>query len=306
MPKSDKVPDAKLSVPVDDSEKSPRQGWFERYWRKAWGRATVVLLGVTTIAAGFSSLSGLTPVDVVRNVHSRLDERQPHHDENILSGLRAGVLKDEFRRKLGVDPTANGRVGVKFERPSGAVVTRSEVYFLDTAIVEAFVASDEQVLGYSVVARDERMPQHIRAGAYEISFGTTKIGDAAFTGIDYVAGGCGAHMSSYFEVGMAPNAVGAQAVAVGVTDAGYLGERPEVTACQISEALTESDSELLPPPKSDLYVVSAYKPSPAYLERTPIRREAAVDSFAVAAPGFELPPELISLHPDMISQITPG
>ena len=70
-------------------------------------------------------------------------------------------------------------------------------------------------------------PSPVKVGGVTIEFGKTTIASAPIEPIEIVAGACGAHITAYYEVSGNSNALNAQRIAVGHTDAGYFNPSDE-------------------------------------------------------------------------------
>lgn len=266
-------------------------------WQGLSRTAQALLLGAAALLASLATFRD----ELVTPLWDRWTERQPQHDARLLSSLEAGILLDEFSARLGRSSERLLRRDVPVAGPSGeVVVARDELFRLDTAHVEAFVDDSQTVLAYAVTVVAEEPPNPVTFGGVEIRFGETTLAEAADAvgPIEYVAGACGVHVEAYYEVSHNSNAQNVRRIAVGHTTTGFPAlDARSTRVCPQPDASPWQPRATTRPSTDGLYVVDTLVADEARADDD-LRRTALVNTVAVTASGYELAPEMISLHPD--------
>jgi hypothetical protein len=272
-------------------------------WRQLNRRTKAVLVALVAFLAGFQTIRDQAAIPLW-HVYSH---RQPSYDAQLLSGLRPGILLSVFQEELKYRSSAILRHDVMVPGPDGKPLrTRDELFVLKAAYVEAFVDDSQSVVGYTITMRVADAQIHI--GSTTVGFGRTTIASAHVSGPDAVGGGCGVHLVAYYEVSRDSHADNDQRFAVGNTDAGYEKRNLNRPLCPDSNLPKFSPPDAVTSPDEGLYVADLFSPTDEYMRKNEgLRRDTLVNAVSITASGFELAPEMLSLHPDFLRQFaSPG
>ena len=269
-------------------------------WQRLSLKTKALLVALVTVLAGFGTIKN----EALRPIWEMYSHRQPAYDAKVLSSLEPGIFLPEFQKRLGRESTAILRPYVPVIGPGGdPAPTRDVLFILETAFVEAFVDDTQTVRAYTITVQVPDAPSPIKVGSAVIEFGKTTIASASIGPVDIVAGACGAHIFAYYEVSGNSNAQNAQRLAVGHTAAGYYDEPAEWSVdtllCPDIDAAPYEPLYVAPPSDEALYVADLYQPDSDTLQaQADVRGRTLVNTVSITAPGTELAPEMLSLHPD--------
>jgi hypothetical protein len=297
---------AKKRASARDSPQSTHtpQTNISEAWKPLSRRSKTAVIALVAVLAGWNTIKD-EAIDPLVGLYS---SRQPGQDERNLAKLRPGMLLSELQSALGEPSFAVLDQTVQVTQGNRTVTVRDELTILDTVFVQAFVDEYQQVLAYTVTARDDSFPKVEALPGYAIRLGFTSITDIALLRIQNVAGVCGAHIAAYYEASSAPNAELGRTIAVGSTAAGALPAGHQGPACppRSLDALP-LDTVANDLASSDQYNIELRLASPQYLEEAErYRQQTVVNTITVTAPSVSLSPGMISLHPDTLANLQAG
>lgn len=282
-------------MPTDSPKEHQSVGGI---WRQLNRRTKAVLVILIAFLTGFQTIrdQALLPL------WHAYSHRQPSYDARLLSSLRPGMLLSAFQEALKYRSSAIIRHNVEMYGPDGKPVrTRDELFVTKSAYVEAFVDDSQSVVGYTITLR--LSGAHIRVGSASIDSGKTTIAAAHVSGPAAIGGACGVHIEAYYEVSSNSNANNDQRIAVGNTDAGLKNQSLHQPLCPDSQLPKFPPAGSVTSPDEGLYVADLFTPTDEYMRTVQqARSETFVNAISITAPGFELAPEMISLHPDFVRQ----
>ena len=233
--------------------------------------------------------------------------RQPYHDERVINSLTTGIAASRFESLLKTPKMATLRsdIDIAHQRVS------DRLFILDTVYVEEFVDEGGTVLAYTVTANRTPEPKHLDFNGKAYNLGSTTFANSELASVDRVAMVCGAHISSIYLIGSTHEAELNRTIAVGHTSAGYLGPNSWTGGARLCPD-SPMWSMLRPgriatPAKSNRFVIDTYKPSraalPALLAQV---ARADINSVCITSYGVQLVPQMISLHPEVVSEVDVG
>jgi hypothetical protein len=163
---------------------------------------------------------------------------RPGAETDRLEKLKAGVTFTTFKDTLGgQEPEVQRPVG---ESPDASAYANQGVnryvFIRDYDFVQAVVDSNNTVIGFSIVARTDKIDPSFEWAGQKITLGKSDIAlDAPFESPVGVGGFCGANRFQYFEEHGGSNAVGVKEFSVGVTNLGFGDPGPAI--CPASRQL---------------------------------------------------------------------
>lgn len=276
--------------------------------RSWWSNATKWTKAIFSALVGLAAIVAAIPIIVNAIQPSKETATSPAAaDRNALNSLKAGELFSAFQSSLKVSPTDNvwGRaVQIKYE--GGTALITDYLFVLHTVYVEAFVGSNEAVDAYTITVRRSGVPEAISILGQNYNLGKMTLANAPLPiGITLVADVCAAHIDAYYEISGADEATLEQTVAVGLTDAGSVSSGYTFPSCPFGNTDSLKVVAGAPGynPQSGHYRIEERMPTAAYLANSlSLRKKMVINAVTITAPGYQVAPEMISLHPQEVAQ----
>lgn len=276
--------------------------------RSWWSNATKWTKAIFSALVGLAAIVAAIPIIVNAIQPSKETATSPAAaDRNALNSLKAGELFSAFQSSLKVSPTDNvwGRaVQIKYE--GGTALITDYLFALHTVYVEAFVGSNEAVDAYTITVRRSGVPEAISILGQNYNLGKMTLANAPLPiGITLVADVCAAHIDAYYEISGADEATLEQTVAVGLTDAGSVSSGYTFPSCPFGNTDSLKVVAGAPGynPQSGHYRIEERMPTAAYLANSlSLRKKMVINAVTITAPGYQVAPEMISLHPQEVAQ----
>lgn len=199
--------------------------------RKRLATVSGGIKGAAALIAAIVTLGG-----TVSWVLTRASEHQQHGpsaESDRLQRLRAGLTFARFQSILGQQPDVHASIS---GRDGAALRQRGATRFIFVRkydYIQAVVGSDSTVLGFSIVARTQKLHPRFRWFAQPVVLNQTRLSAIP---AERIGGFCGASRAQYFVAGGGTNSENAQEVAIGVVSMGADARQLDKAVCSNYQA----------------------------------------------------------------------